>query len=151
MDDVGARPWGVGVSRDGTKLYTANGPSADVSVVDIASGKVENEIRGRRQPMGHRRGAVRLRRTRESLRDLAWPAAASPNTSTFEVPRAGNQRKVRSPKSCPRFTMSRRDSGKGETPNSTALVSVRPFQGDCVRLLFSSQIPAQGKSARRQT
>jgi YVTN family beta-propeller protein len=33
---VGTRPWGIALTRDGRKLYTANGPSHDVSVVDVA-------------------------------------------------------------------------------------------------------------------
>ena len=81
MDDVGARPWGVGVSRDGTKLYTANGPSGRCVGRRHRVRKSRKEDRGRRQPMGHRRGAVALRRTRESTPGSAWPAAASPNTS----------------------------------------------------------------------
>jgi YVTN family beta-propeller protein len=31
---VGQRPWGIALTEDGKKLYTANGPSDDVSVVD---------------------------------------------------------------------------------------------------------------------
>jgi YVTN family beta-propeller protein len=34
---VGARPWGLALSPDGSHLYTANGPSNDVSVVDTAT------------------------------------------------------------------------------------------------------------------
>ena len=44
IEKVGQRPWGVALSRDGTKAYTANGPSGDVSVVDLKSGKVEAQI-----------------------------------------------------------------------------------------------------------
>jgi YVTN family beta-propeller protein len=44
IEDVGTRPWGIGLSPDGKKLYTANGPSGDVSVIDIASGKVDRRI-----------------------------------------------------------------------------------------------------------
>ena len=36
---VGVRPWGIAVSPDGKFLYTANGPSNDVSVVDLEAGK----------------------------------------------------------------------------------------------------------------
>jgi YVTN family beta-propeller protein len=46
IEDVGARPWGIDVSADGTKVYTANGPSADVSVVDLASGAVSRIATG---------------------------------------------------------------------------------------------------------
>ena len=35
--EVGDRPWGIALSPDGKMLYTANGPSNDVSVVDLAS------------------------------------------------------------------------------------------------------------------
>jgi len=31
---VGQRPWGIALTPDGRKLYTANGPSNDVTVVD---------------------------------------------------------------------------------------------------------------------
>jgi YVTN family beta-propeller protein len=34
----------MAVSADGTKLYTANGPSGDVSVIDLATGTVERRI-----------------------------------------------------------------------------------------------------------
>ena len=52
MDDVGARPWGIALSKDGKKLYTANGPSADVSVIDIESGKVDRRIAVGGSPWG---------------------------------------------------------------------------------------------------
>ena len=37
---VGKRPWGIAVTRDGKRLYTANGLSNDVSVIDTATLKV---------------------------------------------------------------------------------------------------------------
>ena len=37
---VGRRPWGIDVTRDGKRLYTANGLSGDVSVIDTATLKV---------------------------------------------------------------------------------------------------------------
>jgi YVTN family beta-propeller protein len=37
---VGQRPWGLALNEDGTRLYTANGVSNDVSVVDTQSGAV---------------------------------------------------------------------------------------------------------------
>ena len=49
---MGARPWGIALSRDGKKLYTANGPSDDVSVLDVASGKVEKRIKVGGLPWG---------------------------------------------------------------------------------------------------
>jgi len=36
---VGKRPWGIVLSPDGKLLFSANGPSNDVSVVDLAQGK----------------------------------------------------------------------------------------------------------------
>ena len=32
---AGTRPWGIGVSPDGKLAFTANGPSNDVSVIDL--------------------------------------------------------------------------------------------------------------------
>ena len=45
-------PWGVTLSEDGSKLYTANGPSGDVSIVDVASGKVEKKVSTGGSPWG---------------------------------------------------------------------------------------------------
>jgi YVTN family beta-propeller protein len=42
--DVGARPWGIAISRDGKTLFTANGPSNDVSVIDVDSHRVVGKI-----------------------------------------------------------------------------------------------------------
>jgi YVTN family beta-propeller protein len=36
---VGVRPWGIALSPDGKILYAANGPSNDVSVVDLEANK----------------------------------------------------------------------------------------------------------------
>jgi YVTN family beta-propeller protein len=47
--EVGERPWGIAVSPDGETLFTANGPSNDVSFVDIASRRVTARI-----PVGNR-------------------------------------------------------------------------------------------------
>ena len=44
IESVGARPWGIAVSPDGRRLYTANGPSGDVSFIDIAARKVERRV-----------------------------------------------------------------------------------------------------------
>ena len=52
IENVGGRPWGIAVSPDGRKLYTANGPSGDVSVVDIASGAVEKQVKVGGSPWG---------------------------------------------------------------------------------------------------
>ena len=52
IDEVGTRPWGIDISPDGRKLFTANGPSSDVSVIDVASGKVERRIAVGGSPWG---------------------------------------------------------------------------------------------------
>jgi YVTN family beta-propeller protein len=49
---VGTRPWGLAVTPDGKTLYTANGQSNDVSVVDIASRKVVEKIKVGTRPWG---------------------------------------------------------------------------------------------------
>lgn len=43
--DVGARPWGLTRTADGNRLVTANGPSGDVSLIDIASGAVKARVK----------------------------------------------------------------------------------------------------------
>jgi YVTN family beta-propeller protein len=42
--EVGQRPWGVALSADGKTLYSANGPSNDVSVVDLATNTVLKKV-----------------------------------------------------------------------------------------------------------
>jgi YVTN family beta-propeller protein len=37
---IGQRPWGLALSHDGQTAYTANGPSGDISIVDLKSGHV---------------------------------------------------------------------------------------------------------------
>ena len=37
---VGKRPWGVALSRDGTTLYTADGRSNQISVIDTRTMRV---------------------------------------------------------------------------------------------------------------
>jgi PQQ-dependent catabolism-associated beta-propeller protein len=49
---VGTRPWGIALSHDGKYLYTANGPSNDVSVVDTATLKVIRKIPVGQSPWG---------------------------------------------------------------------------------------------------
>ena len=44
IDGVGWFPRGIAISADGKKLYTANGPSDDVAIIDIASKKVEATV-----------------------------------------------------------------------------------------------------------
>ena len=50
--DVGERPWGVVVSADGTRAYTANGPSGDVSIVDVAGRAVIARVATGDRPWG---------------------------------------------------------------------------------------------------
>ncbi len=52
VEKVGQRPWGLALSRDGARAYTANGPSGDVSVIDVASGRVEARIAVGGSPWG---------------------------------------------------------------------------------------------------
>lgn len=49
---VGTRPWGLALSPDGTRLYTANGPSHDVSVVDTATPTLITKIPVGQSPWG---------------------------------------------------------------------------------------------------
>ena len=49
---VGARPWGVGISPDGKRIYTANGPSGDVSVVDPETMTVIATVPAGKSPWG---------------------------------------------------------------------------------------------------
>ncbi len=49
---VGQRPWGIALSHDGLKAYTANGPSGDISVVDLKTGHVDAQIAVGGSPWG---------------------------------------------------------------------------------------------------
>ena len=49
---VGKRPWGIALTPDGRKLYAANGPSNDVSVVDTDRLTVEKTIPVGKIPWG---------------------------------------------------------------------------------------------------
>lgn len=49
---VGARPWGIAVSAEGKSVFTANGPSDDVSIVDAQTGQVRRRVRAGRSPWG---------------------------------------------------------------------------------------------------
>jgi YVTN family beta-propeller protein len=42
--EAGPRPWGIALSADGKTLYTANGPSNDISVIDIEGRQVTKKI-----------------------------------------------------------------------------------------------------------
>ena len=50
--DVGVRPWGIGVTHNGTRVYTANGSTGDVSVIDPATGTVLRHIAVGGSPWG---------------------------------------------------------------------------------------------------
>jgi PQQ-dependent catabolism-associated beta-propeller protein len=49
---VGKRPWGIALSADGRHLYTANGPSNDVSVIDTQTLTEVKRIPVGRSPWG---------------------------------------------------------------------------------------------------
>jgi YVTN family beta-propeller protein len=49
---VGQRPWGIALSADGRTLYSANGPSNDVSVVDLTTNTVLRKIPVGQGPWG---------------------------------------------------------------------------------------------------
>jgi YVTN family beta-propeller protein len=49
---IGQRPWNMGFSPDGQKLYIASGRSGSVSVVDVASRKMVKEIPTGKLPWG---------------------------------------------------------------------------------------------------
>ena len=50
--EVGDRPWGIAVSGDGKTLFTANGPSNDVSIVDVDSRMVKAKVKVGDRPWG---------------------------------------------------------------------------------------------------
>ena len=49
---VGQRPWGMALTPDGGRLYTANGPSNDVTVVDTKDLTVTKKIPVGKLPWG---------------------------------------------------------------------------------------------------
>jgi YVTN family beta-propeller protein len=51
IEDVGTRPWGITLGRDGL-LYTANGPSDDVAAIDPESGRVIRRFATGKSPWG---------------------------------------------------------------------------------------------------
>ena len=50
--EVGPRTWGIALTNDERFLYTANGPSNDVTVVDTESMKVIARIEVGKSPWG---------------------------------------------------------------------------------------------------
>jgi YVTN family beta-propeller protein len=49
---VGERPWGVVISADGRWLFTANGPSNDISIVDTSTLTVAARVAVGERPWG---------------------------------------------------------------------------------------------------
>jgi YVTN family beta-propeller protein len=49
---VGTRPWGLAISPDGKFLYSANGPSNDISVVDLSTDKEIARVKAGESPWG---------------------------------------------------------------------------------------------------
>jgi YVTN family beta-propeller protein len=52
IEGVGKRPWGLALNTAGTRAYTANGPSGDISDVDFATGRVDRRIHVGESPWG---------------------------------------------------------------------------------------------------
>jgi YVTN family beta-propeller protein len=50
--EAGPRPWGIAIAKDGKTIYTANGPSNDVTVLDIITGNLIKKIPVGRGPWG---------------------------------------------------------------------------------------------------
>ena len=50
--EAGQRPWGIAVAPDGKTVFTANGPSNDVSIIDTESKQVTKKIPVGRGPWG---------------------------------------------------------------------------------------------------
>ena len=49
---MGDRPWGVALTSDGKTLFSANGPSNDISIVDTESGQVRAKVPVGMRPWG---------------------------------------------------------------------------------------------------
>jgi len=49
---VGQRPWGIALSPDGKTLFSANGPSNDLSVVDLVTRTVSRKVKLTGSPWG---------------------------------------------------------------------------------------------------
>ena len=52
MIPVGGRAWGVALSPDDSKLYTANGATNDISVVDVKARKELKRVKVGDGPWG---------------------------------------------------------------------------------------------------
>jgi len=50
--EAGERPWGIAVSSDGKRVFTANGPSDDVSEIDVDEKRVARRTRVGGKPWG---------------------------------------------------------------------------------------------------
>jgi YVTN family beta-propeller protein len=50
--EVGQRPWGIALSPDEKLLFTANGPSGDVSIVDLNTKTVVKKVKAGDRPWG---------------------------------------------------------------------------------------------------
>jgi YVTN family beta-propeller protein len=57
VEGVGARPWGITLGASGDKVFTANGSSDDLAVIDTTSGRVEQRIKIGGLPWGITSGA----------------------------------------------------------------------------------------------
>ena len=49
---VGQRPWGLALNTAGDMAYTANGPSGDISMINLATGHVERRVNVGGSPWG---------------------------------------------------------------------------------------------------
>jgi PQQ-dependent catabolism-associated beta-propeller protein len=49
---VGARPWGIALSHDGKRLYSANGSSNDVTIIDTSTLQVVKKVAVGKSPWG---------------------------------------------------------------------------------------------------
>jgi YVTN family beta-propeller protein len=57
IEGVGARPWGLAIDSTGKRLFTANGPSDDLSIIDLTTGKVASRVQVGGLPWGVVTGA----------------------------------------------------------------------------------------------
>ena len=58
---VGQRVWQLGFSPDGKFLYTTNGNSNDISIIDVGDRRGRQVGAGRRAALGRRRGRMYMR------------------------------------------------------------------------------------------